>query len=452
MGDARHQPPECGELFRLDQRILGLAQVPQRRFGGVLGLAHLQLAALALANVERDGDDIFDIAVAVEKRKLVHQPLPHIARGIHIFLFVESEPPARRQHPLVVLVGLLRAVARHQIARGATDRIRRLDAEDTGHVAVHQHVAQLLVLDVDHRRHGVDHLLQQPPAFGDGILGALLIRDVAHRPFIADGLARLIANHGSAVGEPQDRTVARAHLILELANRPVAPHQLLVFRARRGVNVNRVRDVADAVDQILRRLITQDARQRRVGVEQRAVGRRHVNSVDRPLEQLAIAFLGEALLGQGMHRRLARGVGIDQRAAEYLGGTRNIADLIVHVGGGNRCVLLASRQRADRSCDGCERADGSSHDEECRKKSEKDAGGAQDDALPFSLGQGPREITGQHVAAARADLTQQFGDLPDQASLRAENVPVDIGDLTFADRYRDDRVGVMVDGRAKPGI
>jgi hypothetical protein len=35
MGDTRHQPPERCELFRLDQGILGLAQVLQGRFGRI---------------------------------------------------------------------------------------------------------------------------------------------------------------------------------------------------------------------------------------------------------------------------------------------------------------------------------------------------------------------------------------------------------------------------------
>src|SRR5882724_5360249 len=56
------------------------------------------------------------------------------------------------------------------------------------------------------------------------------------------------------------------------------------------------------------------------------------------------------------------------------------------------------------------------------------------------------------MTAARADPSQQFGDLPDQASLGAENLPVDIRDLTFADRYGDDGFGVVVDGGAEPGI
>ncbi len=226
--------PERREFFRLDQRVLGLAQIAQRRFGGILGLAHLQFAALALADVERDGDDVLDLAVGVEQRQLVDQPLPQIAGGIQVFLFVEAEPGARRQHPLVVLVGLLRAIARHQVGGGAADGVGRLDAEDAGHIAVHQDVAELLVLDVDDGGHGVDHLLQQPAAFGDRVLGALLVGDVAHRAFIADDLAAFVAHGGGAVGQPEDRAAALAHLIFEFAHHAVALHQPLVFARAAG--------------------------------------------------------------------------------------------------------------------------------------------------------------------------------------------------------------------------
>ena len=95
MGDAGHQPAERGELFRLDQRILGFAQIAQRRLRGVLGLAHFLLAALALADIQRHGDDVLDFAIGVDDRQLVDQPLPHVAGGIDVFLLVEAEfPPA----------------------------------------------------------------------------------------------------------------------------------------------------------------------------------------------------------------------------------------------------------------------------------------------------------------------------------------------------------------------
>ena len=121
VGDAGHQPPERCELFRLDQRMLGLAQIAQRRFGGILGLAHLQFAALALADIERDGDDALDLAVGVEQRQLVDQPLPQVAGWNPDTPPRRSRVPARRQHPPVVLVGLLRAIARHQVGGGAAD-------------------------------------------------------------------------------------------------------------------------------------------------------------------------------------------------------------------------------------------------------------------------------------------------------------------------------------------
>ena len=125
-----------------------------------------------------------------------------------------------------------RAVARHQLGGGAADRILRLDAENAGHVAVHQHVAQIAVLDVDHRGHGVDHHLQQAAAFGDRIFGALLVGDVAHRALVADHLALLVAHGGGAVGKPQHRAVAGAHLVFELAHDAVALHQRAGIRAR----------------------------------------------------------------------------------------------------------------------------------------------------------------------------------------------------------------------------
>ena len=124
-----------------------------------------------------------------------------------------------------------RAVARHQLGGGAADRIP-LDAEDAGHVAVHQHVAEFFVLDVDDRGHGVDHHLQQTAAFGDRVFGALLVGDIAHRSLIADDLAGFVAHGAGAVGEPEHRIVARANLVLVFTDHAVALHQPFVFRPR----------------------------------------------------------------------------------------------------------------------------------------------------------------------------------------------------------------------------
>ncbi len=275
------EPSERGELLRLDQRGLGLAQVSQRGLGGFLGFAHLLLAALALADVERHGDDPLDLAVGIEQRQLVDQPLPHVAGGILVLLLVEAETFSKLEHPLVVLVGLGCAVARHQIRGGAAERIGGLDAEDAGHVAVHQHVAQLAVLDVDDRGHGVDDLLEQAPSFGDGVFRPLLVGDVAQRALVADDVARLVPHARGAVGEPQDVAAALAHLVLELAHDAVARHQPLIFGARLGVDVDGVGDVVDAVDELLRAVIAHHPRQRRIGVEEIA-GRRRRRRCRRP--------------------------------------------------------------------------------------------------------------------------------------------------------------------------
>ena len=174
----------------------------------------------------------------------------------------------------------MRAVPRHQVGGGAPNGIGGLDSEDARHIAVHQDIAQPLVLEVDDRGHGVDHLLQEPAAFGDRIFGALLVGDIAHRAFIADDLARLVAYCRRAVGYPANRSAALAHLILEFADHTVTLHQLLVFSTRRRMHVNRLRDVADVADQLLRRVVSHYLSERRIGVEQRASGRGHINSID----------------------------------------------------------------------------------------------------------------------------------------------------------------------------
>ena len=158
--------------------------------------------------------------------------MPQMAGGIQVLLLVEAELALRFQHTLVVVVGFLGAIARHQVGRGAAEGLLGVDAEDAGHVAVHQDVAEIAVLDVDHRRNGVDDLLQRSSAFGDGVFGALLVGDVAHRSLIAHDLAALVAHGGRAVGEPANVAVALPHLIFELAHHAVALHQALEFLAR----------------------------------------------------------------------------------------------------------------------------------------------------------------------------------------------------------------------------
>ena len=136
------------------------------------------------------------------------------------------------QYPSVVLVSLGCAIARHQVGGGLAERLSRLDAEDAGHVTVHQHIAEIAVLDVDDRGHGVDDLLQEPAAFGDRIFRALLVGDVAHRAFVARHLAAIVTHHGRAVGQPADVAALLAHLVFEFAHHAVTLHQALELLTR----------------------------------------------------------------------------------------------------------------------------------------------------------------------------------------------------------------------------
>ena len=52
---------------------------------------------------------------------------------------------------------------------------------------------------------------------------------------------------------------------------------------------------------------------------------------------------------------------------------------------------------------------------------------------------------GENAAAVRADLAQELRDALDQATLCAQHLPVDVGDLSFPDRYRNNPLGVVVD-------
>ena len=265
-------------------------------------------------------------------------------------------------------------------------------------------------------------------------------------------ISGLVVHGARAVGEPQHRAVARANLVLILTDHAVALHQPLVFRPRLGIDIDRIRDVADAVDQILRRGIAHHPRQRRVGVEQRAAGRRDVNSVDRGLEQLAVTFLGKPLFGERAHRRLARRVGVDQRLAEHLGRAGNVADLVVDIRRRDRGVLFAAGHRTDRGCDRGKRTHGAANYQQRGEKPDQHAGGAEHDALPLGFGERPRKIAGEDTAPPLTDLAQQFRHALDQAALRTQHFLVDIGNLQFAGRYVGDRQRIIVDCRAQVRI
>lgn len=269
---------------------------------------------------------------------------------------------------------------------------------------------------------------------------------------VADDIARFVAHAGGAVGEPKDVAAALAHLILELAHHAVARHQPLVFDARLGMDVDGVGDVVDAVDQLLRAVVAHHSRQRRIGVEQIAGRRRHINAVDRALEQFPVALFGEALLGECAHRRLARRIGLLQRTAEHFGRTRDVADLVVEVGGRDGGVFLARRKRANGACDLGERTDRPAHHEAGRENADQNPDGAKHDALPSRFRQRTGKVTRQHVAAPVADFAQQFGDAADQPALGSQHLAVDVGDLPLADGHGHDGLGIIVHRRPQPGI
>ena len=83
MGNARHQSPEGGELFGLDQRILRLPQVSQRRFGRIPGAADLAFAflqrglrALAIGNLFRGDVDADNFTTRAAQGMPIGDPKP----------------------------------------------------------------------------------------------------------------------------------------------------------------------------------------------------------------------------------------------------------------------------------------------------------------------------------------------------------------------------------------
>ena len=202
-----------------------------------------------------------------------------------------------------------------------------------------------------------------------------------------------------------------------------------------------------------RRVVSHHPRQRRIGVEQRAGRRRHVNSVDGAFEQLAVAFLGQPLLGQRVNRRLARRIGVDKRAAEHLGGACDVTDLVVHVGRGNRGIFLAAGQRADRAGDRAERTHGAADHEQRGEKSDQHAGGPEHDALPFSVGQafwrnrGPARVPCRPLRSRNNSVTRLIS-----LALGAQHFLVELGDLAFGSRDRNDRIGIGIGRRTKRRI
>ena len=110
-------------------------------------LAHFQF--VAVTDVERNGDDV--------RSRLRREDRQQLTSHCRI-LPVESGTPGNQApgaQPACRFRRSFSAPARHQVRGGRANRILRLDAEMPA--MVHQHIAQVLVLDVDHRGHGVDH-------------------------------------------------------------------------------------------------------------------------------------------------------------------------------------------------------------------------------------------------------------------------------------------------------
>ncbi len=150
-----------------------------------------------------------------------------------------------------------------------------------------------------------------------------------------------------------------------------------------------------------------------------------------------------------MNRRFARGIGVDKRAAEHLGGAGDIADLVVHIGGGDRRVLFAAGEQADCPSNRLKRTDGTAHHEQRRDKPDQHTGNSEDDALPFIVGKGFGKIVGQHATSAGTYVPQQFGHPSDLPAFGAQNFPVDPGNLSLGPRDGNDRVGVGINSGAK---
>ena len=95
---------------------------------------------------------------------------------------------------------------------------------------------------------------------------------------------------------------------------------------------------------------------------------------------------------------------------------------------------------------------GPSHHEQRCGKPDQHAGEAQHDALPFIVGQRSGEIARQHASPPVAEVAQQIGDATDHLPLGAQHLAVELGNLAFGPRDRDDRIGVGIRGNAKGGI
>ena len=111
--------------------------------------------------------------------------------------------------------------------------------------------------------------------------------------------------------------------------------------------------------------------------------------------------------------------------------------------------FFAHRERADCGGDGLERPHRPAHHEQRREQSDQHACAAKHDALPLVVGERAGKIVGQHAPLLGAEFAQQLGHPPDQAALGPQHFAVEVGDLAFPGRQRNDRLGIGADRAAE---
>jgi hypothetical protein len=125
-----------------------------------------------------------------------------------------------------------------EFGAGPPDGLLRIDAIDLGLEPVHEHIARIAVLQIDDRRHGIDHGAEQSPAFlerpfrldllGDVPPGAAIAEEPAleieQRPAMHPRPAQLA--HGIAIGKDE---VAERQALVEHLGVPLPIRLVGVF-------------------------------------------------------------------------------------------------------------------------------------------------------------------------------------------------------------------------------
>ncbi len=243
LGEADHRIERRPQLMAHvgEELRLGAARLLGRLARG----EQLGLDLLALGDVEGDGEDGVDPALAVMQRDLAAERAAHRAVGLRQGLLEIEDRLAGLQHAMVAalqifdegLAGVLRNAADREILLALADRRRRRAAELLGLRHVDEHVAQLVVLDADSRGQGVDHRLQLAAALGDRDLLPPPLGDIGADAAIAGELAAGRKDRPAAdLDMAQTRGAAyRINEVLERLSRLVQGAQLgdAVGRLRR---------------------------------------------------------------------------------------------------------------------------------------------------------------------------------------------------------------------------